>query len=126
MDDVVFTVNVTGNVTKISGYVVNLTWLPPFDIDLGFLKCMFKPFKYPELAENKYRMECDFFWNISGEQVYVPVPMTRLKDLEEIQRTERRVPELEAWNLFLTLSLVITLVIMISYVVYNEYFVYKE
>ena len=124
--NVSYVVNTTGNFTHISGEVINVTWIPRFDVDLGFLKCIFKPFEQPSLAESRYKMECDFLYNITKEQIYVPIPITLLKEFENIRGNERELAEKSSWLLFFQLYAVAITVIFFAILLYEYWWIYRS
>jgi hypothetical protein len=117
--------NITGNYTSIFGEVANITWMPRFDVDLGFLKCHFYPYETQELTTSKYKAECDYLWNITKEQIYVPLPISMLSEIERIQKTERLYEETKAMLTFFELLTIVLAVVLVSYLIYSEWWIYK-
>jgi len=128
-DNTTLVVNVTNTskIVRIQGYILNLTFMPPFEVNIpGLLSCKFHPFEAHTLAESKYKLECDFDVNLTTpNQVYVPLPITMLKDLEQIKIDEKSFAETKGMLLFFQLLTVVLVVVLMSYILYSEWWIYK-
>jgi len=126
VNNTIYSFNITGNFTQLQGIVVNITWIPAFDIDFpGLFKCRFIPAEKPTLEESHYQMVCDYDIFIQKEELYVPLPVGMLKEFEMIKARESQCYEIRAWMLFFQLLCVVLVVVLVSYVLYNEYWVYR-
>ena len=112
--------------TFLSGRILNITWLPRWDVDLGFLKCVFKPFDMPQLSESKYKLECDFNYNITQDQVLVPLPAGLVKEFEKLRGNESELAQTRMWMMFFLLISITVATVLFAYAMYNEWYIYRE
>lgn len=112
--------------THIFGEIINVTFMPPFDVDLGVVRCDFHPFTTPNLDTTKYQMICDFSWNITEEQVYVPIPLSMLKTFETMKGADKQLAEAKAQLTIWRAAALIAIVALGGYLLYNEWWVYRD
>ena len=112
--------------TCVWGEVINVTFMPPFDVDLGVVRCNVQPFTTPNLETTKYQMVCDFEWNITQEQVYVPIPISMLKTFETMKGADRELASARAQLTVWRAAALIAIMVGGIYILYNEWWVYRD
>lgn len=122
-----YIVNTTGNYTSIIGEVLNITYIPAFDVDLSpLVKCNFRPFESHTLEGSKYEMLCEFAYNITKEQIYIPIPASLMKEFEKIKSKEFETEQFKLEYWFYRIATYALLPLLVVYFAYNEWWIYRE
>jgi len=119
-------INYSSGFVHVWGEVINVTFISPFKVDLGVVKCDFHPFTTPHLETTKYQMVCDFDYNITEDERYVPIPLSMLKSFEDIQAQETNFQQRKFMFWFWESLAIVVSVVFAAYLFYNEVWIYRE
>lgn len=121
------TINYTEGFVHIHGEVINITFLPEFDIDLRpLLFCHFTPFTTPHLGTTKYQLVCDYGHNVTPEMIYAPIPVDMLKAFEQIKIDEKEFAETKGQLLIYRVWAIAATVAFFAYVLYEKWWTLRD